>query len=156
MRKQYCGSGFLLGQLYSLLSWKAKHHDFKFQSRCRRLVFCLISRIFDWPDEIFEENATKFYREPWTISLLINFVQISSLTVAFLTGWVKTLYFFKRSGNYIFFEMSYHGDSKVKKKISEVKVWTSKAAKPSHEIQKQKSKKVFKFNLKSIFSTLHL
>ena len=65
--------------------------------------------------------------------------------MAFLTGWVKTLYFFKRSGNYIFFEMSYHGDSKVKKKISEVKVWTSKAAKPSNEIEKYKSKKASEF-----------
>ena len=50
---------------------------------CRFFAF---SRIFDWLDEIFEEFARKSYREPWTVSLLIHFVQINSLTVAFLTG----------------------------------------------------------------------
>ena len=34
---------------------------------------------------------------------------------------------------------------RFKKKISEVKVWTSKAAKPGNEIEKYKSKKASEF-----------
>ena len=41
----------------------------------------------------------------WTLktSVLIHFVQMDSLTVAFWPWWVKTLYFYKRSWNYSFF-----------------------------------------------------
>ena len=51
----------------------------------RKCRFFAFSRIFDLLDEIFEEFAKKSYREPWKVSLLIHFVQINSLTVAFLT-----------------------------------------------------------------------
>ena len=67
--------------------------------KCRFFTF---SRNFDWIGEIFRRICPKTYREAWKTSSPIHFVQISSLTVAFLTGWVKNFYFFKWIWNFIF------------------------------------------------------
>ena len=53
-----------------------------------------LSRILDWIDEIFWRICRISYRQLWSIFLLAHFFQTNSLTVAFLTGWVKTFFFF--------------------------------------------------------------
>ena len=45
-----------------------------------------------------------------------------------------------------FLFMSYHGTSKLKKKINELEIWASTEVKPSNEIEIHKAKKDSKFN----------
>ena len=77
---------FLLIEMNNNFCWLSFHLQ-----KCRFFAF---SRIFNLIDENFQRISRKSYREAWKTSLPIHFVQISSLTVVFLSGWVKTFCFF--------------------------------------------------------------
>ena len=62
--------------------------------------FCFKMDPYHRIPEKFEEFTQKYHSEIEKTSLSTHIVQIYSLTVAFLTWWVKTLYFHKRSWNY--------------------------------------------------------
>ena len=77
---------FLLIEMNNNFCWLSFHLQ-----KCRFFAF---SRIFNLIDENFQRISRKSYREAWKTSLPIHFVQISSLTVVLLSGWVKTFCFF--------------------------------------------------------------